>query len=111
MCIGVGQESPDFGARLAPIQSHTQRGHIHYQIEGPANASALVLSNSLGTNLRCGMRRCRSAETFPLLRYDTRDMAKRSDSRPYSFEQLGRDVLALADETDIGAFFCDCRWR
>src|SRR5260370_296588 len=45
---------------------------------------------------------------FRVLRYDTRGHGQSEVTPgPYSFEQLGRDVLALADETDIGNFsFC-----
>jgi 3-oxoadipate enol-lactonase len=83
--------------------------HIHYEIAGPANAPALVLSNSLGTNF--SMWDAQVAElrkNFRVLRYDTRGHGKSEVTPgPYSFEQLGRDVLALADALDIGHFsFC-----
>jgi 3-oxoadipate enol-lactonase len=89
--------------------AHVNGGHIHYQIEGPANAPALVLSNSLCTNF--GMWDAQMPELrkhFRVLRYDTRGHGQSEVTPgPYSFEQLGRDVLALADETDLGTFsFC-----
>jgi 3-oxoadipate enol-lactonase len=84
-------------------------GHIHYEIAGPANAPALVLSNSLGTNF--GMWDARMPELrkhFRVLRYDTRGHGQSEVTPgPYSFEQLGRDVLALVDSVDIDKFsFC-----
>lgn len=84
-------------------------GHLHYQIEGQANGPALVLSNSLATNF--GMWETQMPELekhFRVLRYDTRGHGL-SDvtAGPYSFEQLARDVLALADSVDMDKFsFC-----
>ncbi len=89
--------------------AHVNGGHLHYQIEGPANAPALVLSNSLGTNFSMWDAQIPViSKHFRVLRYDTRGHGQSEVTPgPYSFEQLGRDVLALADETDIGNFsFC-----
>src|SRR6266851_7261428 len=100
----------DFGARLATMPvAHANGGHLHYQIEGPGNAPALVLSNSLGTNFAMwDAQMPELRKHFRVLRYDTRGHGQSEVTPgPYSFEQLGRDVLALADETDIGSFsFC-----
>ena len=83
--------------------------HIHYELAGPPNAAALVLSNSLGTNF--GMWDAQMPELhkhFRVLRYDTRGHGQSEVTPgPYSFEQLGRDVLALADSVDMDKFsFC-----
>jgi 3-oxoadipate enol-lactonase len=89
--------------------AHANGGHLHYQIEGPGNAPALVLSNSLATNFSMwDAQMSELRKHFRVLRYDTRGHGQSEVTPgPYSFEQLGRDVLALADETDIGAFsFC-----
>jgi len=89
--------------------AHVNGGHIHYQIEGPAHAHGLVLSNSLGTNFAMwDAQMPELRKHFRVLRYDTRGHGQSEVTPgPYSFEQLGRDVLALADETDIGHFsFC-----
>ena len=89
--------------------AHINGGHIRYQIEGPANAPALVLSNSLGTNFSMwDAQMPELRKHFRVLRYDTRGHGQSEVTPgPYSFEQLGRDVLALADETDLGTFsFC-----
>jgi 3-oxoadipate enol-lactonase len=84
-------------------------GHFHYEIAGAANAPALVLSNSLATNF--GMWDAQMPELhkhFRVLRYDTRGHGKTEVTPgPYSFEQLGRDVLALTESLDIDTFsFC-----
>jgi 3-oxoadipate enol-lactonase len=83
--------------------------HIHYEITGPANAPALVLSNSLGSNF--GMWDAQMpelAKTYRVLRYDTRGHGQSEVTPgPYDFAMLGRDVLGLADELGITTFsFC-----
>jgi 3-oxoadipate enol-lactonase len=78
-------------------------GVMNYQLDGPADAPVLVLSNSLGTDL--GMWDSQIplwSEHFRVLRYDTRGHgASQVTDGPYSIEQLGRDVLALLDALDI----------
>jgi 3-oxoadipate enol-lactonase len=89
--------------------AHVNGGHLHYQFEGRANAPALVLSNSLATNFSMWDAQMPELHKhFRVLRYDTRGHGQSEVTPgPYSFEQLGRDVLALADEADIGNFaFC-----
>jgi 3-oxoadipate enol-lactonase len=89
--------------------AHVNGGHLHYQFEGRANAPALVLSNSLCTNFSMWDAQMPELHKhFRVLRYDTRGHGQSEVTPgPYSFEQLGRDVLALADEADIGNFaFC-----
>ncbi len=83
--------------------------HLHYQIEGRASAPALVLSNSLGTNFSMWDAQMPELHKhFRVLRYDTRGHGQSEVTPgPYSFEQLERDVLALADTADMGTFsFC-----
>jgi len=86
--------------------AHINNAHIHYEIQGPANAPALILSNSLATNF--GMWDAQIPDLhkhFRVLRYDTRGHGQSEVTPgPYSFEQLGRDVLALADEVDMDKF-------
>jgi 3-oxoadipate enol-lactonase len=89
--------------------AHINGTHLHYALEGQTNAPALILSNALGTNF--SMWNAQMPELhkhFRVLRYDTRGHGQSEVAPgPYSFEQLGRDVLALADEADIGNFsFC-----
>jgi 3-oxoadipate enol-lactonase len=82
---------------------------INYELQGQANAPALVLSNSLGSNF--GMWYPQFPEltkTYHVLRYDTRGHGQSEKTPgPYTFEQLGRDVIALADSLNIDYFsFC-----
>jgi len=89
--------------------AHVNGGHLHYQIEGQTNAPALVLSNSLATNFGMWDAQIPALHKhFRVLRYDTRGHGQSEVTPgPYSFEQLGRDVLALADEVDMDKFsFC-----
>jgi 3-oxoadipate enol-lactonase len=89
--------------------AHVNGGHLRYQIEGQANAPALVLSNSLATNFAMWDAQMPDLHKhFRVLRYDTRGHGQSEVTQgPYSFEQLGRDVLALVDSLDIGKFsFC-----
>lgn len=84
-------------------------GDLNYQLEGPAGAPVLVLSNSLGTDLHMWDAQVAAfAEHFRVLRYDTRGHGgSLVTPGPYSIEQNGRDVLALLDALYIPrAHFC-----
>lgn len=84
-------------------------GELNYQIEGPANAPVLVLSNSLGTDLHMWDTQMPTfSKYFRVLRYDTRGHGRSLVTPgPYSIEQLGQDVLALLDALYIEqAHFC-----
>ena len=84
-------------------------GDLHYQLDGPATAPVLILSNSLGTDLQMWDAQMPAfTEHLRVLRYDTRGHGQSLVTPgPYSIEQLGRDVLALADALDIQRFsFC-----
>ena len=74
-------------------------GELHYQLEGPADAPVLVLSNSLGTDLHMwDIQIPAFTEHFRVLRFDTRGHGQSLvTAGPYSIEQLGRDVIALLD--------------
>lgn len=78
-------------------------GVLHYQLDGPANAPVLVLSNSLGTDLHMWDTQVPLwSAHFRVLRYDTRGHgASLVTPGSYAIEQLGRDVLALLDALDI----------
>ncbi|MFD2642271.1 3-oxoadipate enol-lactonase [Pseudomonas japonica] len=84
-------------------------GVLNYQLDGPEDAPVLVLSNSLGTDLRMWDTQVPAfAAHFRVLRYDTRGHGGSLVSEgPYSIEQLGRDVLSLLDALQIDkAHFC-----
>jgi 3-oxoadipate enol-lactonase len=82
---------------------------IHYEISGPAEAPVLIFSNSLGTNLSMWDAQVAAiGSTMRVVRYDTRGHGKSSATPgPYTIEQLGRDVIGLADALKIERFsFC-----
>src|SRR5271163_3034131 len=82
---------------------------IHYALSGLRDAHVLVLSNSLGTNFSMWDPQLAEFEKrFSVLRYDTRGHGGSAVTLgPYTFDQLGRDVLALLDALKIeAAYFC-----
>lgn len=84
-------------------------GQLHYQLDGPDDAPVLVLSNSLGTDLRMWSPQVeRFAAHFRVLRYDTRGHgASLVTDGPYTIEQNARDLLALLDHLKLDAVsFC-----
>lgn len=84
-------------------------GPLHYQLDGPAAAPVLLLSNSLGTDLHMWDAQIPAfTEQFRVLRYDTRGHGQSLVGEGfYSIEQNARDVLALLDALDIAkVHFC-----
>jgi len=83
--------------------------HISWRADGDANAVAVILSNSLGTDMTMWDALVPVlAEQFRVVRYDSRGHGG-SDAPPggYSIDRLGRDVLELADALGITQFsFC-----
>jgi 3-oxoadipate enol-lactonase len=76
---------------------------LNVEVEGPANAPALMLSNSLGTTLHMWDPQVKPfTERFHLVRYDQRGHGKSAvPPGPYSMERLGRDVLGILDHLGI----------
>src|SRR5215211_6141442 len=76
---------------------------LHHLLEGPEDASVVVLANSLGTTLRVWDDQASALQArFRLLRYDHRGYGGSPvPPGPYEIEDLGRDVLALLDRLDI----------
>ena len=72
---------------------------INVEVEGPAGAPVLMMSNSLGTNLHMWDLQAPSfTKHFRLVRYDRRGHGKSGVPKgPYSMEMLGRDALAVMD--------------
>jgi len=84
-------------------------GRIHYEVTGLAAGPVVILSNSLGTNLSMWDGQAPEfARNTRVLRYDTRGHGKSSATPgPYTFDQLGGDVLRLMDALKIArAAFC-----
>jgi 3-oxoadipate enol-lactonase/4-carboxymuconolactone decarboxylase len=82
---------------------------LFYRLEGRDGMPVLILSHSLGCDH--GMWEPQIQDLLPyfqVLRYDTRGHgASDAPSGNYTLEQLGRDVLALADGLKISKFsFC-----
>jgi len=87
----------------------TDKVRLFYRLEGNDDRPAIVFSHSLGTD--SGMWDLQVADLLPyfrILRYDTRGHGGSSvPEGEYTMEQLGRDVLALADALQIDKFaFC-----
>jgi 3-oxoadipate enol-lactonase len=76
---------------------------IHVEVAGDESAPALMLSNSLGTNLHMWDDQAGEfARHFRLIRYDRRGHSKSGVSQgPYSMERFGRDVLAVLDALGV----------
>ena len=80
-----------------------QHASLHYELTGRATAPVLMLSNSLGTDLRMWDAQLESFEQhYRVLRYDMRGHGASSvPPGPYTMEQLGNDVLGLLNKLDI----------
>lgn len=70
---------------------------LAYQVDGSADAPALVFSNSLGTDLRMWDDQVVALRPhFRIIRYDTRGHGQSDVPHgPYTIERLGHDLLAL----------------
>jgi 3-oxoadipate enol-lactonase len=79
---------------------------IYVEVSGRDDAPALILSNSLGTNLHMWDEQTPEwSKHFRVVRYDRRGHGKSGVPQgPYSMERFGRDVLAVADALDIETF-------
>lgn len=92
-----------------PIRLATARGTFRVAVDGDAQAPVLVLGNSLGTTLDMWEPQVPAfAQVFRVIRYDTRGHGGSPVTPgPYSFEELGLDVLAVLDALDVArASFC-----
>ena len=88
-------------------------GRLHYQVDGPERAPAIVFSNSLGTSLEMWEPQMPAlARNFRVVRYDTRGHGlSDATSGPYSIEGLARDVLTLLDAIGVEcAHFAASPW-
>jgi 3-oxoadipate enol-lactonase len=83
------------------VQSDGAR--ISYRIEGPADAPALLLSNSIGTTRDLWARQTPAfAGPFRLIRYDARGHGQSdAPSGDYTLDQLGQDMLAVLDDARV----------
>lgn len=76
---------------------------VRHVVEGPRDAPALVLSNSLGSTLKMWDRQMDAlVPHFRVIRYDLRGHgASPVPPPPYDVADLGADVLALLDTLDV----------
>jgi 3-oxoadipate enol-lactonase len=76
---------------------------LAYRVDGLQDAPTVVLVNSLGTDLRIWDTQVASlSQRFRVVRYDCRGHgASAVPTEPYTFEQLGLDLLALLDTLQI----------
>ena len=76
---------------------------LAYRIDGPDDAPAIVMVNSLGTNLRMwDPQVALLSHNLRIVRYDCRGHgASDVPDGPYTIEQLGLDLLALLDTLQI----------
>jgi 3-oxoadipate enol-lactonase len=84
---------------------------LHHLLDGPEDGSVVVLSNSLGTDLRMWDAQLPAlTDRFRVLRYDQRGHGRSpAPPGPYSIEALGRDALGLIDSLGFERVaFCGC---
>ena len=76
---------------------------VHHQVDGPAGAPAILLSNSLGTTLAMWDAQVPAlAERYRVIRYDTRGHGRSSvPPGPYHIDDLADDALGLLDHLGI----------
>jgi 3-oxoadipate enol-lactonase len=82
---------------------------FHYRLDGAADAPAIVLSNSLGTNLNMWDAQIPAlAERFRVLRYDSRGHGlSEVTPSPYTIAGLAQDVVGLLDALQVPtAHYC-----
>jgi len=82
---------------------------INVEADPESSKPALLLSNSLGTDLRLWDPQLSAfRERFRLIRYDSRGHGKSDVPKgPYTIERLGRDAVAILDHFGIErAAFC-----
>lgn len=92
-----------------PVSLDTTRGTFRITVDGDAAAPALILSNSLGTTLEMWDPQVTAfSEHYRVIRYDARGHGGSPVTpAPYSFADLGQDVLAVLDALNIDrAAFC-----
>src|SRR5512132_2871515 len=83
--------------------------HLHYSLEGDESRPVLTLSNSLSIDLDMWTPQMAAfIKHFRVLRYDTRGHGQSGvPAGPYSFAQLGADVIGLFDHLGIErSHFC-----
>lgn len=105
--IGIGRATLPVSEKADPtLRRYFTTGdgvRIAYRIDGAADKPALVLSNSIATNLQMWDAQIPElSEHFRVIRYDTRGHgASGVPAGAYSLDRLGRDVVELLDALEI----------
>lgn len=92
-----------------PFVSSFDSCRLFYRVEGPADAPPLIMSNSLGTDHMMWQPQTTALnKQFRVIRYDQRGHgASDAFHNKYTLDELGRDVLAIADRLGLERFlFC-----
>ncbi len=75
---------------------------VHHEVTGPADAPAVILSNSLGATLAMWERQLDALAGFRVVRYDLRGHGRSPvPDGPSSIADLGGDLIALLDRLEI----------
>jgi 3-oxoadipate enol-lactonase len=76
---------------------------VHYRLQGPRAAPALVLAGSLGTSLEMWDDQVSAlSRRFRLISYDQRGHGRSpAPPGPYSIAELGEDLLTLLDRLEL----------
>ncbi len=76
---------------------------VHYRLSGPEGAPAVVLSQSLGTDLSLWAQQAVAlSERYRVVRYDLRGHGRSPiPPGPYTIADLGDDLVALLDRLEI----------
>jgi len=76
---------------------------IHYSVEGPTDAPAIIFANSLGSDFRIWSEVTEALkDRFKLIRYDKRGHGlSEAPSEPYSIEDHIADLSALLDHLEV----------
>ena len=105
MCIGGGQGLAAIFERVAVMSRRPidRAVDVHHVVTGPEDAPVVVLSNSLGADLRMWDGVVDAlAEHFRVVRYDTRGHGRSPRCPgPYSIDDLADDVVALLDTLGV----------
>ncbi len=86
-----------------PILNADDGCPLNVEVSGPENAPALMLSNSLGTDLTMWDEQAAEfSKHFRLIRHDRRGHGKSGTTKgPYSFDRFGRDILGIVDALKV----------